>query len=437
MNASVTPAIPVRHVVFAVAPDLVLLDACGPLEAFWRAELTLAEAGVGAARQAAVSGTNGMPAHEPVAYRLTVASIEGGVLQTFPGLPVVTQRLDTLDDEPIDTLIVPGVPIDERIALQPELVAWIARRAPHVRRVCSVCTGAFYLAAAGLLDGRRATTHWRDADLLARHFPKVHVDADPIFIRDARDLRVAGDASARRAGGGDAGDVFARRVGGGASDASARHVGGGVGDVFARRVDGEVGDKGDTDDGHSGQDAGIAARDGEARDPRQTHAVWTSAGVTAGIDLALALIEEDVGHAIAMQAARRLVVFMKRPGGQSQFSAALAAQATAGGPFDALHSWMAVNLRDDLSIERLAGQARMSARTFARRYVEEVGRTPAKTVSSMRLEAAARSLAASRVPLKRIALDCGFGSEQNLRRAFMRRFGVLPLDYRERFASAA
>jgi len=165
-------------------------------------------------------------------------------------------------------------------------------------------------------------------------------------------------------------------------------------------------------------------------------AVWTSAGVTAGIDLALALIEEDLGHAVAMQAARRLVVFMKRPGGQSQFSAALAAQASAGGPFDALHSWMAVNLCDDLSVERLAERARMSARTFARRYVDEVGRTPAKTVSAMRLEAAARSLAESRNPLKRIALDCGFGNEQNLRRAFVRRFGVLPLDYRERFASA-
>jgi transcriptional regulator GlxA family with amidase domain len=372
MNASATAALRVRHVVIAVAPDLVLLDACGPLEAFCRAELTLAEARPEAARQAAVSSATRTSAQPPVAYRVTVASIEGGVLQTFAGLPVVTQRLDALDDEPIDTLIVPGVPIDERIALQRELVAWIAHRAPAVRRVCSVCTGAFYLAAAGLLDGRRATTHWRDAELLARHFPKVKVDADPIFIRDARDLRLAGDAC----------------------------------------------------------DSGTC-------DSRQTHAVWTSAGVTAGIDLALALIEEDVGHAVAMQAARRLVVFMKRPGGQSQFSAALAAQASAGGPFDALHSWMAANLRDDLSVERLAAQARMSPRTFARRYAEEVGRTPAKTVSSMRLEAAACSLAASRSPLKRIALDCGFGSEQNLRRAFMRRFGVLPLDYRQRFASAA
>ncbi|MFM0170483.1 GlxA family transcriptional regulator [Paraburkholderia sediminicola] len=388
----------VRHIVFAVAPDLVLLDACGPLEAFWRAELTVAgmagasvaqavDSGEGVARDAGRSGISssgansdssdssassansdssassasaasfGRSAPQPVAYRTTVASIDGGILQTFPGLPIVTERLDSLDDQPIDTLIIPGVPIDEHCSLQPELVAWIRRHASRARRVCSVCTGAFYLAAAGLLDGRRATTHWRDAPRLARRFPNVHVDADPIFIRDA-----------------------------------GRHEGEGV--------------------------------------------VWTSAGVTAGIDLALALIEEDVGHAVAMQAARRLVVFMKRPGGQSQYSAALAAQASANGPFEALHSWMAAHLRDDLSVERLAERTRMSPRTFARRYVDEVGRTPAKTVSALRLEAASRALAESRRPLKRIALDCGFGSEQNLRRAFLRRFGVLPLDYRERFMSA-
>lgn len=384
-----------RHIVFAVAPELVLLDACGPLEAFWRAELIMAAgrgdgrgggAGAGAGSGNRVGNgtgsgsdntngnTNDAPpvphsTHaRPVAYRTTVASIDGGVLHTFPGLPVVTERLDSLDAQPIDTLIVPGVPIDEHCTLQPELVAWIRRNAPRARRVCSVCTGAFYLAAAGLLDGRRATTHWREAAHLARRFPNVHVDADPIFIRDA---------------------------------------GSGAG---------------------SGEQSSTSLRES---------VVWTSAGVTAGIDLALALIDEDLGHAVAMQAARRLVVFMKRPGGQSQFSAALAAQASAGGPFDALHSWMAAHLRDDLTVERLAERARMTPRTFARRYVDEVGRTPAKTVSALRLEAASRALAESRRPLKRIALDCGFGSEQNLRRAFVRRFGVLPLDYRERFMSAA
>lgn len=329
-----------RHIVFAVAPDLVLLDACGPIEAFWRAELTLR------AQRPASS-------QQPCAYRVTLASIEGGLLPTFAGLPVVAERLDALDPASIDTLIVPGVPIDDDTVLQPELVAWIVAHAPRARRVASVCTGAFYLAAAGLLDGRRAATHWRNAAQLARRFPQVEVDDEPIFIRDERAGRV----------------------------------------------------------------------------------VWTSAGVTAGIDLALALIEEDCGHSVAMQAARRLVVFMKRPGGQAQFSEALAAQSAAGGAFDALHGWIAANLHIELSVERLAEAACMSSRTFARRYVEAVGRTPARTVAAMRVEAAAHALAQSRLPVKRIAADCGFGTEQNLRRAFERRYGVLPGDYRARFSA--
>ncbi|WP_419539747.1 AraC family transcriptional regulator [Paraburkholderia bengalensis] len=205
----------VRHIVFAVAPELVLLDACGPLEAFHRAELTLRDA-----RRVAPDS------REPVAYRTTVASIDGGALDTFPGLPVLTQCLDTLDDQPIDTLIVPGVPVDGGRTLQPALIDWIARRTPQVRRVCSVCTGAFYLAEAGVLDGRRATTHWRDAGHLAERFPRVTVDAEPIFIREPL----------------------------------------------------------------PGADA-----NGDER------AIWTSAGVTAGIDLALALIQEDFGHPVAMQ----------------------------------------------------------------------------------------------------------------------------------------
>lgn len=276
------------------------------------------------------------------------------MLPTFAGLPVVTERLDSLDCATIDTLIVPGVPIDDTTRLQPELIAWIAACAPRVRRVASVCTGAFYLAAADLLDGRRVTTHWRNAAQLKRRFPRIDVDPEPIFLRDMRDGRP----------------------------------------------------------------------------------VWTSAGVTAGIDLTLALIEEDCGHAVAMQAARRLVVFMKRPGGQAQFSEALTAQMSAGGDFDALHGWMAANLHTELSVERLAEAARMSPRTFARRYVEAVGRTPARTVAAMRVEAAAGRLVQSSQPLKRIAADCGFGSEQNLRRAFERSYGVLPLDYRARFAAA-
>ncbi|MBB3000090.1 transcriptional regulator GlxA family with amidase domain [Paraburkholderia tropica] len=337
---------PARHVVFAVAPELVLLDACGPVEAFWRAELAVRAA---SARQSPTPSPG-----EAHAYRVTVASLAGGVLPTFAGLPVVTERLDTIDPATLDTLIVPGIPIDDATVPDPALVAWIAAAAPRARRVASVCTGAFYLAAAGLLDGRRATTHWRNAAQLARRYPQIDVDPEPIWLRDERDGR----------------------------------------------------------------------------------AVWTSAGVTAGIDLSLALIEEDYGHAVAMQAARRLVVFMKRPGGQAQFSETLEAQSAAGGAFEALHGWMAANLHVELSVERLAEEARMSPRTFARRYVEAVGRTPARTVAAMRIEAAAHALAQSRRPVKRIAADCGFGSEQNLRRAFERRYGVLPVDYRARFSAA-
>ncbi|WP_321890676.1 GlxA family transcriptional regulator [Paraburkholderia tropica] len=337
---------PARHVVFAVAPELVLLDACGPVEAFWRAELAVRAA---SARQSPTPSPG-----EAHAYRVTVASLAGGVLPTFAGLPVVTERLDTIDPATLDTLIVPGIPIDDTTVPDPALVAWIAAAAPRARRVASVCTGAFYLAAAGLLDGRRATTHWRNAAQLARRYPQIDVDPEPIWLRDERDGR----------------------------------------------------------------------------------AVWTSAGVTAGIDLSLALIEEDYGHAVAMQAARRLVVFMKRPGGQAQFSETLEAQSAAGGAFEALHGWMAANLHVELSVERLAEEARMSPRTFARRYVEAVGRTPARTVAAMRIEAAAHALAQSRRPVKRIAADCGFGSEQNLRRAFERRYGVLPVDYRARFSAA-
>jgi transcriptional regulator GlxA family with amidase domain len=340
-----TPVPQARHVVFAVAPDLILLDATGPLEAFHRAELT-----VHGARQTPSTSS------DPVAYRMTVASVDGGVLNSSSGLPVVTQTLASLGGAPIDTLVVPGIRGDGGHMLQPALIDWIAQRAPQVRRVCSVCSGAFYLAAAGVLDGRRATTHWRDANLLAERFSDVNVDAEPIFIREPVQ---------------------------GGSDQS----------------------------------------------------VWTSAGVTAGIDLALALIQEDHGHFVAMQVARQLVVFLKRSGGQSQYSAALAAQASTGGAFDSLHSWMASNLNSDLSIERLAEEVRMSPRTFARRYVDEVRRTPAKTVMVLRLEAASQALLESRSPLKRIALDCGFGSEQNLRRAFVRHFGISPVDYQERFAA--
>jgi len=217
-----------------------------------------------------------------------------------------------------------------------------------VRRLCSVCTGAFLLAAAGQLEGRRVATHWAWLNRLKTRHPTLNVDAESIFIRDG--------------------------------------------------------------------------------------GLWTSAGVSSGIDLTLALIEEDYGPRVAIDAARHMVVFMKRAGGQSQFSVPLAAQ-TKDQAFVELHAWMAANLASDLSVGQLASQARMAPRTFARAYATKVGRTPAKTVELMRIEAACRALEETDLPLKSIALRTGHGDEQTLRRAFQRHLATNPATHRLRFSS--
>ncbi len=203
------------------------------------------------------------------------------------------------------------------------------------------------LAEAGLLDGRRAATHWANGAELAGRYPKVRVEADPIFVRDG--------------------------------------------------------------------------------------AVWTSAGITAGIDLALALVEEDLGREVALDVARWLVMFLKRPGGQAQFSTALALQA-AEDRFGALHAWIDAHLAADLSLPVLAAQAGMSERSFSRHYTEATGLTPARAVERLRLEAARRLLVDAALPVKRIAALCGFGSEETMRRSFLRLLAVSPQDYRARWS---
>lgn len=281
-------------------------------------------------------------------YDTLVASADGGLITTSAGLSVMTVSVATLDSVTIDTLIVPGGCKGQEFYAPPALVAWIARQAPRVRRLCSVCTGAFLLAAAGQLRGKCAATHWEWVDRLQKLHPDVNVDADKLFIRDG--------------------------------------------------------------------------------------AVWTSAGVSAGIDLTLALIEEDYGHHIAIDTARQLVMFIKRSGGQSQFSVPLAAQARQGGRFDSLHAWVANHLHENLTVDRLAEQAGMTPRTFARSYAGKIGRTPAKMVEAMRLEAACRALEQTALPLKAIAANSGYVEEQNLRRVFQRQLGVSPGQYRSRFS---
>jgi len=317
------------RVVLLAYEDMNLLDLCGPLQALSTA--TRRHSGGGA------------PLYEAI-----VASANGGLVTTSAGLPVMTVALAALEGLAIDTLIAPGGCKGEHFPALPALVDWIAQQAPRVRRVCSVCTGAFLLAAAGQLQGKRAATHWEWAERLRSRHPQVEVDADRIFVKDG--------------------------------------------------------------------------------------AVWTSAGVSAGIDLTLALIEEDYGHHAAIETARQLVMFIKRSGGQSQFSVPLAAQAHEGGRFDALHAWVAANLHEQLTVERLAEQAGMGARSFARSYAGQLGRTPAKMVEAMRLEAACRALEKTALPLKTIAANTGYVQEQNLRRVFQRQLGISPGQYRSRFS---
>jgi len=278
-------------------------------------------------------------------YEVRVVSQGGQDVTATAGLALAAASLTEAGHE-LDTLLIAGGEGVEAAAENPVLVDWVRRRAGEARRVASVCTGAFLLAAAGLLDGRRAATHWMYAAKLARRYPAVRVEPDPIFVRDGQ--------------------------------------------------------------------------------------VWTSAGVTAGIDLALALVEQDLGRAVALAVARYLVVFLKRPGGQAQFSAALALQASED-KFGTLHVWIGAHLADDLSLSALADQAGMSERSFSRHYAEATGQTPARAIERLRVEAARRLLSETRLPGKRIAQRCGFGSEETMRRSFVRLLGVSPQDYRERF----
>lgn len=310
-------------------PVAQLLDVAGPLQVFATANELVAAAGTA----------------PPYAPRV-VARGGGPSLVTSAGLGLAADPLPPAD-APVHTVIVAGGPGVHEAAADPLLVDWVRARAARAERVASVCTGAFLLAAAGVLDGRRAATHWSVCAELARRFPAVRVEADPIFVRD---------------------------------------------------------------------------------DP-----VWTSAGVSAGIDLALALVEQDLGRAAALAVARYLVVFLKRPGGQAQFSAALSLQA-AEDRFGVLHDWIGEHLAGDLSLPVLADRAGMSERSFSRRYVAATGLTPARAVERLRVEAAQRLLLEAGLPVKRIAVRCGFGSEETMRRSFLRLLAVTPQDYRARFS---
>jgi transcriptional regulator GlxA family with amidase domain len=251
---------------------------------------------------------------------------------------------------PVDTLLVAGGEGTPGAATDAELVAHVARLAATARRVTSVCSGAFVLAQAGLLDGRRATTHWSACDLLADLFPTIDVDPDPIFVRDGN--------------------------------------------------------------------------------------VWTSAGVTAGMDLALALVEDDHGRDVALAIARRLVLFLRRPANQSQFSAALGAQLAERNGIRDAQRFVAEHPEADCSVAALSDLAHMSERNFARCFSAEVGTTPARYVERVRLETARRLLEETDHGVEWVATAAGFGTGETMRRAFLRRLRTSPTEYRRRFRAA-
>lgn len=325
-----------KTIVFLAAPQTQILDVAGPYQVFVRA------------------AQNYVREHpnRKSPYRVLLASTtRRKSVSTNCGLVITGTHTFRSLRGPIDTLLVAGGTGVEAASQEKELLRWLRRTSRRVRRLGSVCTGAFLLASAGLLKGKRAATHWKWADELAKRFKDIAVDPDSIYVRDGN--------------------------------------------------------------------------------------TYTTAGVTAGMDLALALVEEDLGSTAALTVARELVLYLRRAGGQSQFSAALALQASDRKQIENLRSWVPDNLSRDLRVANLAAKTGMSPRNFARVFLNDTGLTPARFVERSRVEAARRRLEESHDNLEKIASDCGLGSVQGLRRSFRRVLRVPPSEYRHRFKDAA
>ena len=321
-----------RHIGQIIYEGAQILDITGPMEVFSQAERRLRKDTPG----------------EAPAYALHLIAESRGPVRTSAGISLVADHGFGDEDLPeLDTLLVAGGAESDRAALKPDILAFLKSRAPRVNRLASVCTGATILAASGILDGRRATTHWSEAQDLAAAHPQIDVVPDSIFVKDGP--------------------------------------------------------------------------------------VYTSAGVTAGIDLALAMVQEDHGRDLSLFIAKQLVVFMKRQGGQSQFSSTLARQTAAKGRLGEILGWIEKNPATDLSVDALSLRCAMSQRNFSRAFKKETGMTPGKFVEKMRVELAAQQIETRDTGFKEIARDSGFRDEEMMRRAFKRQLNVLPHLYRKRF----
>jgi transcriptional regulator GlxA family with amidase domain len=316
-----------RHILIVAVPPMRTLDVFGPAEVFGDA--------------------NWLRGGDP-AYRVSIVSAGSDrVVSNYLGTPIHADGTFREYDGPIDTILVAGCMGPRELHYESGFLDWLRLQSARSRRFGSICTGAFVLAKAGLLDGRRATTHWNWARELAEDYPRVAVDPNPIYIRDG--------------------------------------------------------------------------------------SCFTSAGVTAGIDLCLALVEEDLGRLLALRIAQMMVVFLRRPGGQSQFSATLEAQTCESSPLGDLLAWLPDHLRQDLSVNALAHRAAMSTRNFTRLFKQELGKTPARHVEDLRFEAARRQLESTARSTDEVANACGLASAEVLRRMFQRRLRVTPGRYRASF----
>ena len=321
-----------RRVAMLAYPDVQILDVTGPLEVFSRTSRWLRDRG----------------RRKDDAYSVEIIGLERGMFEASSGLRLYADHSFRDVGRGIDTLLIAGGLGSDRFRTHPGLRRWIRRQAGQVRRIASVCTGAFFLAEAGLLKGHHVTTHWASCDDLARHFPDLQVEPDRLFIREG--------------------------------------------------------------------------------------SMYTAAGVTAGIDLALAMVEDDLGRDVALAIARALVMFLRRPGGQAQFSAQLSTQFAESEPLRELQAYVLDHPTADLSVEKLARRVAMSPRNFARVFTRELGTTPARFVHQARVETARRLLEETSENLESICARSGLGSTESMRRAFLRIVGVSPHQYRERFS---
>ena len=328
MNSKSCQSKLIQMVIF---PEAQSLDITGPMEVFDIANYFLGDPSQG--------------------YRLELVAKETGLIKMSSGIQLHVDKNLTQMSEVPHTLMVAGGNGTRTVIFDEEFVQQVKAKAEQATRVASVCSGSFILAQAGLLDGKRATTHWMVSKLMKDSFPSIEMVEDSIYQKDGN--------------------------------------------------------------------------------------VYTSAGITAGMDLALALVEEDHGREVAMHVAKQLVLFLKRPGGQSQFSTQLAMQFKLSGPLESLSEWLVDNLQQQLSVADMAKQVAMSPRNFARVFNRETGTTPAKFVEGLRIERAQQLLETSNLALEQVADKCGFGSAERMRRSFVKTLNVLPIDYKKRFGMQA